>query len=44
VRGISIGFVTKNAKPRPGGGGTIKSLELLEAFLVTIPMHHGARH
>lgn len=43
VRGVSIGFVTKSAKSRPGGGRTIKSLELLEASLVTIPMHPGAR-
>lgn len=43
VRGLSIGFVTKSVKPRTGGGRTIKSLELLEASLVTIPMHPGAR-
>jgi HK97 family phage prohead protease len=43
VRGISIGFVTKDAVTRKGGGRTIKSLELLEASLVTIPMHPGAR-
>jgi hypothetical protein len=29
--------LTKNAKARAGGGRTIKSLELLEASLVTIP-------
>ncbi|CAK7257252.1 MULTISPECIES: HK97 family phage prohead protease [unclassified Shinella] len=43
VRGLSIGFITKQAKARSGGGRTIKSLELLEASLVTIPMHPGAR-
>ncbi len=42
VRGISIGFVTKKAEPRQGGR-LIKSLELLEASLVAIPMHPGAR-
>lgn len=43
VRGISIGFVTKKAVRRSGGGRTISNLELLEASLVTIPMHPGAR-
>ena len=43
VRGVSIGFITKSARSRPGGGRTIKSLELLEASLVTIPMHPGAK-
>ncbi len=43
VRGVSIGFVTKKAKARPGGGRIISQLELLEASLVTIPMHPGAR-
>jgi HK97 family phage prohead protease len=43
VRGISIGFRTKKATPRPRGGRTITELELLEASLVTIPMHPGAR-
>jgi HK97 family phage prohead protease len=43
VRGLSIGFRSKNAAPRKGGGRTIKSLELLEVSLVTIPMHPGAR-
>ncbi|HEV7284879.1 MAG TPA: HK97 family phage prohead protease, partial [Kaistia sp.] len=43
VRGISIGFVTRKAVARTGGGRTIKSLEWLEASLVTIPMHPGAR-
>ncbi|SFZ82410.1 prohead peptidase. Unknown type peptidase. MEROPS family U35 [Devosia enhydra] len=43
VRGISVGFITKKASARTGGGRTIKSLELLEASLVTVPMHPGAR-
>lgn len=43
VRGISVGFITKKATGRVGGGRTITSLELLEASLVTIPMHPGAR-
>ncbi|MFI3904320.1 HK97 family phage prohead protease [Ochrobactrum sp. S1502_03] len=43
VRGVSIGFITKQATSRSGGGRTIKSLELLEASLVTIPMHPGAK-
>lgn len=43
VRGLSIGFITKQASGRSGGGRTIKSLELLEASLVTIPMHPGAK-
>lgn len=43
VRGISIGFVTRKALPRKGGGRTIKDLELMEASLVTLPAHPGAR-
>jgi len=43
VRGLSIGFRSKSATPRKGGGRTIKSLELLEVSLVTIAMHPGAR-
>ena len=43
VRGVSIGFITRKAVSRTGGGRTIKSLDLLEASLVTIPMHPGAR-
>lgn len=42
VRGISIGFITKQAEPRKGGR-LIKALEWLEASLVAIPMHPGAR-
>lgn len=43
VRGLSIGFITRKSGARPGGGRTIKSLELLEASLVTIPMHPSAK-
>ncbi|WP_404404901.1 HK97 family phage prohead protease [Pelagibacterium halotolerans] len=43
VRGISIGFITRKATKRAGGGRTIKELELIEASLVAIPMHPGAR-
>ncbi|KQY21016.1 HK97 family phage prohead protease [Rhizobium sp. Root483D2] len=43
VRGLSIGFITRKAVSRTGGGRLIKSLELLEASLVTIPMHPGAK-
>ena len=43
VKGISIGFITKKAIMRAGGGRTIKSLEVLEASLVVAPMHPGAR-
>jgi HK97 family phage prohead protease len=43
VRGLSIGFITKKATSRSDGGRMIKSLELLEASLVTIPMHPGAK-
>jgi len=43
VRGISIGFRTKKADRRSGGGRTITELELLEASLVTLGMHPGAR-
>jgi len=43
VRGLSIGFVTHKASTKQGGGRSIKSLELLEASLVTLPMHPGAR-
>lgn len=43
VRGLSLGFSTRKAVARPGGGRTIKALELLEVSLVTLPMHPGAR-
>jgi len=43
LTGLSIGFSTKQATTRKGGGRTIKSLELVEISLVTVPMHPGAR-
>jgi HK97 family phage prohead protease len=43
IKGLSIGFSTKKASARAGGGRTIKSLELVEISLVSVPMHPGAR-
>ncbi|WP_457796641.1 HK97 family phage prohead protease [Methylocystis sp. S23] len=43
ISGLSIGFRTKSATPRKGGGRTISDLELVECSLVTIPAHPGAR-
>lgn len=43
VRGLSIGFRTKKAISRKGGGRTISQLELLEVSLVTVGMHPGAK-
>ncbi|MEM1287132.1 MAG: HK97 family phage prohead protease [Pseudomonadota bacterium] len=43
ITGISIGFVTRKAKPRKGGGRTISKVELVEASLVAVPMHPQAR-
>lgn len=43
VRGLSIGFLTRKAVPRKGGGRTISALDLFECSLVTVPMHPGAR-
>jgi uncharacterized protein len=43
VRGLSIGFETKKAVTRKGGGRTITALDLAEISLVTIPLHPGAR-
>ena len=43
VRGISIGFVTRTASVRRGGGRNIQDLVLMEASLVTLPAHPGAR-
>lgn len=43
VRGMSIGFLTKAAKAKPGGGRIISALDLYEVSLVTVPMHPGAR-
>lgn len=43
VRGISIGFITAKAAPRKPRGRTITDLKLMEASLVTLPCHPGAR-
>lgn len=43
LSGLSIGFVTRKAAPRRGGGRLISSAELLEVSLVTIPSHPRAR-
>lgn len=41
VSGLSIGFVTKSATPRPRGR-TITALDLFEISVVAIPSHPGA--
>lgn len=41
--GLSIGFITKSASARKGGGRTIKALDLVECSIVAVPMHPGAR-
>lgn len=43
VRGLSIGFITKSASTRKGGGRLIKGLDLVEISLVTVPAHPGAK-
>jgi HK97 family phage prohead protease len=43
VTGLSIGFMTKQATARKGGGRIIRALDLAEISLVTIPCHPGAR-
>lgn len=43
VRGISIGFVTVKAARRSPRGRNISALNLMEASLVTLPMHPGAK-
>ncbi len=43
VNGLSIGFVTRKAAPRRGGGRTIAALDLHEISIVPIPSHPGAR-
>jgi HK97 family phage major capsid protein/HK97 family phage prohead protease len=43
VSGLSIGFVTKKAAPRHGGGRTITALDLHEISIVPVPSHPGAR-
>lgn len=42
VTGLSIGFITKTAKARPGGGRTISALDLHEISIVAVPCHPGA--
>lgn len=39
---LSIGFVSKKAAPRRGGGRTISELELLEISIVAVGAHPGA--
>jgi HK97 family phage prohead protease len=43
LRGLSIGFIAKSAKSRPGGGRLFTSVELMEISLVAAPAHAGAR-
>lgn len=43
VTGLSVGFLTKKAAPRKGGGRTISDLDLMEVSLVAIPAHPGAQ-
>lgn len=43
LRGLSIGFATRKALGRKGGGRTISELELLEISVVAVPCHPGAR-
>lgn len=43
VRCVSIGFVTKQSKPRKGGGRIISKAELIECSAVPVGMHPGAR-
>lgn len=43
VTGLSIGFTTKSAKPRSGGGRSISALELHEISVVAVPCHPGAQ-
>lgn len=43
LRGLSIGFTTKKATNRKGGGRTITALDLVEISLVSLPMHPGAK-
>lgn len=41
--GLSIGFSSKKAVIRKGGGRTIQALDLVEISLVSVPCHPGAR-
>lgn len=40
---LSIGFQTRKAAPRKGGGRIISELDLLEISIVAVGMHPGAR-
>lgn len=42
VTGLSIGFATKKATSRKGGGRTISALDLHEISIVPVPCHPGA--
>jgi HK97 family phage prohead protease len=41
LTGISIGFITRKASARRGGGRDIKALDLVGISLVTVPMHRA---
>lgn len=43
IGGLSIGFSTRKAAPRRGGGRTISALDLVEISLVAVPCHPRAR-
>jgi HK97 family phage major capsid protein/HK97 family phage prohead protease len=43
VNGLSIGFKTKQAAPRKGGGRVISALDLCEVSIVAVPSHPDAR-
>jgi HK97 family phage major capsid protein/HK97 family phage prohead protease len=43
VTGLSVGFITKKALARKGGGRTISDLDLVEVSLVAVPAHDRAR-
>ncbi|MDX6806425.1 phage major capsid protein [Terrihabitans rhizophilus] len=43
VSSLSIGFVSKKAASRRGGGRTISALDLHEISIVSVPCHPGAR-
>ncbi|MDW9645446.1 phage major capsid protein [Sinorhizobium meliloti] len=43
VTGLSVGFMTKKAAPRKGGGRTISELDLVECSIVAVPAHPGAQ-
>jgi HK97 family phage major capsid protein len=43
VSAVSIGFYTRKAAPRKGGGRLISSLDLAEVSIVAVPAHPQAR-